>query len=504
MAYRYNYGALMGADATNNNFKPLSEVVGTADHTNMATALLEAKGLTAGTAAANAFLASTGNTATGSASSQVGGFQNIAGLSESDTAVARGDKWGGSDDTMGKSWLEGIVSGSISSEGLGVEDLYQTGFGRASDAEGKAYWEGTGGSIQDIAQHFLNSEEASVKSVYHESFGRDADQEGLTYWLGHTGTNDYKGDGTDVKNDFDVTDLLKRFIVGDDGKEHKVRNLLSAELGLHSTDAQRLADTTLHGADGIAGTADDIFTDASDIDVQRMTESADLGASEVADKVTMQKAAQYMGDYGGGVNDVGADGTSQATNIHRMLTNAEMGSVVEHDSGQKDWVSDSSTLAKTADDYLPQVTTDDDGNVTTTNQWSLLEDNTQDYTKEDVKVITDPLIENNPSTENPSDGDDGTDDGIQVSNEDVDYTPPIESDVKDTSTYTSSKTEFDHAAAGIDAPLQDMMIRNSQMMGVGGSAEGVRLKRSKKFKAGESALGTKQLGRQLQLKSLNI
>jgi len=49
-----------------------------------------------------------------------------------------------------------------------------------------------------------------------------------------------------------------------------------------------------------------------------------------------------------------------------------------------------------------------------------------------------------------------------------------------------------------------MMIRNAQTMGVGGSAEGVRLKRSKKFKAGESALGTKQLGRQLQLKSLNI
>jgi len=515
MPYRYNYGALMGADATNNNFRPLSEVVGTADHTNMATALLEAKGLTAGTAAANAFLASA-NTAAGD--SQVAGFQNLAGLSESDTAVARGDTWGGSDDTMGKSWLEKIVSGDLDSSNVTIEDLYQTGFGRASDVEGKEYWghrlAGTGDygaaiSISKIAESFLASEESTVRSVYHDSYGRDADESGLTYWLNHTGTADYKGDGTDGGHhgDYNVTELLKKHVADSNTKETNVRNLLSAELGLHSTDAQRLADTTLHGADGIAGTADDIFTDASDIDVQRMTESADLGASEVADKVTMQKAAQSMGDYGGGVNDVGADGTSQATNIHRMLTNAEMGSVVEHESGQKDWVSDSSTLAKTADDYLPQVTTDDDGNVTTTNQWSLLEDNTQDYTQEDVEVITDPLIENNPSTENPNDednDDDDTDDGIQVSNEDVDYTPPIESDVKDTSTYTSSKTEFDHAAAGIDAPLQDMMIRNSQMMGVGGSAEGVRLKRSKKFKTGESALGTKQLGRQLQLKSLNI
>ena len=101
-------------------------------------------------------------------------------------------------------------------------------------------------------------------------------------------------------------------------------------------------------------------------------------------------------------------------------------------------------------------------------------------------------------------GDGGTDDGIVVTNEDVDYTPELTSDVEDTSSYGTSKAAFDNAAAGIDAPLQDMLIRNSQMMGVGGSAEGVRLKRSKKFKAGESALGTKQLGRQLQLKSLNI
>ena len=35
-------------------------------------------------------------------------------------------------------------------------------------------------------------------------------------------------------------------------------------------------------------------------------------------------------------------------------------------------------------------------------------------------------------------------------------------------------------------------------------AKGVRLKRSKKFRSGQAALGTKQLGRQLQIKSLNI
>ena len=52
--------------------------------------------------------------------------------------------------------------------------------------------------------------------------------------------------------------------------------------------------------------------------------------------------------------------------------------------------------------------------------------------------------------------------------------------------------------------MPDMFIRNSQMMTTGESAKGVRLRRSKKFKTGEAALGTKQLGRELQIKSLNV
>ena len=49
-----------------------------------------------------------------------------------------------------------------------------------------------------------------------------------------------------------------------------------------------------------------------------------------------------------------------------------------------------------------------------------------------------------------------------------------------------------------------MGIRSSAYSKAGASAKGVRLKRSKKFKSGESSLGTKQLGRQLQIQSLNI
>ena len=192
-----------------------------------------------------------------------------------------------------------------------------------------------------------------------------------------------------------------------------------------------------------------------------------------------------------------------------MLANQEMGTVVEHTSCQKDWTSDSSTLAKTSADYLPQVqhTYDEDGNVISTtesNVWSLLKKGTQDYGPDLKPIVKKPPIKVEEEGTEGTGPAKGFDDPIVVTNEDVDYMPELTSDVEDKSTYGASKDAFDNAAAGIDAPLKDMMIRSAATANVGGSAEGVRLKRSKKFKTGESALGTKQLGRQLQLKSLNI
>ena len=134
MAYRYDYGALMSANATNNNFKPLSEVAGTTDHTNMINALLEAKGLTAGTTATADVMAGLPDL---QGDSQVELMQNVAGLTEEQTAVARGDTWGGSDDTMGKSWLEAVVAGTADVSGGNILEqviqLYEKGFGRGAD-----------------------------------------------------------------------------------------------------------------------------------------------------------------------------------------------------------------------------------------------------------------------------------------------------------------------------------------------------------------------------------
>ena len=495
MPYRYDYGSLVKADSTKaNNFKPLSEVAGTQDFGNQAIALLQAKGITSA-ADTNSFINAAANNAGGST---IKAMQNIANLTEAQTAVARGDTWGGSDDTMGRSWLEGIVSGTTDATNIGVEDLYQQGFGRASDAGGLAHWTSDmekGSTIQDIARHFLASEESNIRDVYHEEYGRDADAAGLEYWRSATEGDDSEAVRRAIQYRGDNAAWVQ--------KETSVRDRLSSELGLHSTDAQRLADTSLHGADGIAGTDDDIFTDASEADVNRMMASGDLGAQEIADKVRMQTAASAMGDYGGGVDDVGATG------IHRMLAEHEMGTPVTSNNiddgtfGKEQWVSDPTRLAMTSADYLPTITKnyDEDGNLISTdesNVWSLLRAGTQNYGIEDINK---PKIEE--EDDQPPGGEDD-DDGIVVTSEDVDYTPPLHSDVEDKSTYGASKDAFDNAAAGIDAPLQDMMIRNADAGSVGGSAEGVRLKRSKKFKSGEAALGTKQLGRQLQIKSLNI
>ena len=552
MPYRYNYGALMSADATtNNNFEPLNNVVSTASYNNQATALLEAQGLVAGTPEANEFIANA-NAAAGN--SQVAALQNIAGLSESDTAVARGDTWGGSDTTMGKSWLEKVAAGEIDVSGGSVleqvNQLYTQGFGRVADTEGLTYWSGQsqhgGQTIQDIAKSFVASEEAAYRTGYHENYGRDADESGLVYWM----SEGQAGGDTDIQTlqDLSTSDIdwskdtsgeFNKVLqhTGDkyEQKETTIRNRLSAELGIHSSDAQRLADTSLHGADGIAGTDDDVFTDASEADVFRMMTADDLGEQEVTDKVKMQKAAQYMGDYGGGVNDVGA------TNIHRKLANQEMGLVdyatdadgnfiMNPDGSPKmRWETDVERIRKTGSDYLPETTTtyDSEGNpiqTTTHNQWGLLKENTQLYGKPEVKKVlpeiegagtnvgpilvpgiggTDTII-GGPSLVDPGDtgGESGeilSTDKIKVSDETRDYLPNLDSDIKDTSPYGTSKELFDATAKGITPPGEDELIsRSVPTERVGGSAKGVRLKRSKKFTSGTSALGTKQFGRKQQ------
>ena len=474
MPYRYNYGALMSANTTNNNFKPLSEVEGTADHTNMATALLEAKGLTVGTTGTDNVLSNLPGLEN---DSQVELMQNIANLTKQDTGVARGNVWGASDDTQGRSWLRQVAEGNIELEGNDlqqVNQLYQQGMGRDADPDGLVYWGGQkqygGASIQSIAQNFLRSEEATIKDQYDEFYDRDADVEGLAYFMQHTGQAGYEGavEGG-AHGGFNATDLVRKILSSNLTPETAVRTNLSESLGIHSTDAQR---------------GGGVYTDANEAQIQRMIAAGDFGQAEIDSIMSMQRAASAMGDYGGGVAQEG-----DATGISRLLSMAEMGSVNE--AGQ--WVPNAERLRMGASSYTPQInyTYNNDGQIVQardSNVWSLLKSGTQDY---EVAPVEEEEEEN-------------TGPNIVVNTQDVDYMPELTSDVQDTSSYGTSKEAFDNAAAGIDTPTSDMNIRSSQYMTSGKSAKGVRLKRSKKFKSGESALGTKQLGRQLQIKSLNI
>ncbi len=80
--------------------------------------------------------------------------------------------------------------------GVMLAQLYETAFGRASDAAGEAYWRQTikdGAKIDAVGSFFLASEEyfngsggtnaGYIQRLYVDILGRTADQAGLDYWL---------------------------------------------------------------------------------------------------------------------------------------------------------------------------------------------------------------------------------------------------------------------------------------------------------------------------------
>jgi len=90
---------------------------------------------------------------------------------------------------------------------------------------------------------------------------------------------------------------------------------------------------------------------------------------------------------------------------------------------------------------------------------------------------------------------------LPVDKPDINYIPNVSSDVQDTSGYGAAKTQFDQAVAG--TPIARTAQGTAGQRFTGTSAKGVRMKRSKASRMG-TIRGTKQLGREQQLKSLNI
>ena len=176
----------LGYDATTGNFVELDDIAAADPNDprkvafeNQITAIMEQKGLLATDAAqyvANAYAQGTTLDALKHTSKQTG------------LAEERGDVWGASDDTKGKSFLatqENVTGGSAAM----IANLYTEGFGREPDTDGLNYWtdklESGSMSYADIAKSFGVSEEAQIRDVYHQEYGRDADDAGLMYWMAH-------------------------------------------------------------------------------------------------------------------------------------------------------------------------------------------------------------------------------------------------------------------------------------------------------------------------------
>ena len=91
---------------------------------------------------------------------------------------------------------------------------------------------------------------------------------------------------------------------------------------------------------------------------------------------------------------------------------------------------------------------------------------------------------------------------LSVDRKDINYMPNVSSDVQDTSGYGQAKTQFDQAVTAAAPDIRTAQGQAGQRF-TGTSAKGVRMKRSKASRMG-TIRGTKQLGREQQIKSLNI
>ena len=447
-------------------------------------------------------------------------------------AEQRGNVWGASDDSRGRSYLEKIAQldddwdagwkqsfdsrNALDEQGFfdmdkvkqqnqqkaawekaQIENLYTQGFGREGDIEGMNYHldklRSGEQTIQEVAQTFLQSEEAGVRDHFSAGLSRDVDDRGLQYFLSQEGKTD------------DVSDNAARAIhaMGADGKYLQTeKQLLQASRenrGIGGTQAQTiqdLKDTGMYTKAATGGFMDLDWTNFSrgqynesgvdtgfympqrpeDGGIGSVPEDKRFGlAATVADidagNLTIAEATKKFKQQGD-IMEAYAAANPAGKGISEIPTFAEQDALIE--SG------------KTPEQITAELKAD---------PWSL-------YKPQGEGPGGDPTGDppgGYPPVGDPPGGDPPGGDPPPPEK-------PPDLKPKDHSPYEDKKNIFTNTATRIkdNLPQADMSIRNSAYMKAGGSAKGVRLKRSKKFKSGESSLGTKQLGRQLQIKSLNI
>ena len=514
----------LGYDATTGNFVELDDIAAADPNDprvvafeNQVTAIMEQKGLLASQAqqyVANAYAQGTTLDALKHTAQQTG------------TAEERGDVWGASDDTKGKSFLatqENVTGGSAAM----ISNLYTEGFGREADADGLAYWtdklESGSMSYADIAKSFGVSEEAQIRDVYHQEYGRDADDAGLQYWMKH------EDGGTAARATIQDAGTL----------ETQLRESYATHLGQFSNEGDRQANIA---AGGIwTDVQEGGYADLDWSDYQQVIETdPETGKQVVVQKggTDVQKAAEYTGlakfqaailgkEGYTSVNDPyrstdgsqvnirgGADGLEDVRNILAQRERVmHIGATYDKDDAEGGSGIGRMFTLKEMEPYMSNATDLNDlATQLGETKWALL---TKELYKKPGEDWTDPVIGQpiydpgtNPDVRDtnrntlsnnyqvPVPPDYQSPDLANVNRQNVDYMPDLDGTVPNRplrnldSSYTT-------------APQQ--AVRKQGAFVAGTSAQGVRRRQSSAARSGRSAMGTKQLARNnMQIKSLNI
>ena len=502
----------LGYDATTGNFVELDDIASADPNDprvvafeNQITAIMEQKGLLASQAQqyiANAYAQGTTLDALKHTSVQTG------------TAEERGDVWGASDDTKGKSFLasqENVTGGSAAM----ISNLYTEGFGREADADGLAYWtdklESGDMSYADIAKSFGVSEEAQIRDVYHQEYGRDADDAGLMYWMAH-----------------DDGGAAAQATIQDAGTlETQLRQEYADKLGQFSNEADRQANIAAGGfwtdvQEG--GYADLNWADFKEGTITGETDAEKIASAQASVSTDVQQAANYTGLAKfqdailnpGTVTSSFTGGQIQTLDDVRDILGRREDIMTTSSTYDKDDAEGGSGIGRifTLEEMEPWLHQSKDLNDLATKlgaeKWALLTKELMKVPGPDGPIMGQPIYDPgaNPDERDtnrntlsndyqvPVPPDYQSPDLANVNRQNVDYMPDLDGTVpnrplrKLDSSYTT-------------APQQ--AVRKQGAFVAGTSAQGVRRRQSSAARSGRSAMGTKQLARNnMQIKSLNI
>ena len=490
----------LGYDATTGNFVELDDIASADPNDprvvafeNQITAIMEQKGLLASQAQqyiSNAYAQGTTLDALKHTSVQTG------------LAEERGDVWGASGDDKGKSFLKG-QEGITDTAGASTQDLitqlYTEGFGREADAEGLAYWskelDSGNMSYADIAKSFGVSEEAQIRDVYHQEYGRDADDAGLQYWMS-------TGGGIEA---------AKGTIQADTTLETQLRQEYGDKLGQFSKESDRQANIAAGG----------FWTDVqeggyADLDWTNVkADGSGLGVVEQAANYTGLAKFQDAILNPGTVTSSYTGGQIQTLDDVRDILGRREDIMTTSSTYDKDDAEGGSGIGRifTLEEMEPWLHESKDLNDLATKlgeeKWALLTKELRKVPGSDGPIMGPPIYDPgaNPDVRDtntntlsnnyqvPVPPDYQSPDLANVSRTEVDYMPPKYSTVPD-----RPLKQVDGRVA--TAPQQ--AVRNQGAFVAGTSAQGVRRRQSSAARSGRSAMGTKQLARNMKFKSLNI